>query len=80
MKCSKYLLDLVSSAGLELVQTTVSGGTHIKARLRRPTDGQCANFFFAGTPSEKRGFNNKLAELRRFARGEYNPIAQRYQQ
>lgn len=80
MKCSKYLQDLVSGAGLRIVEVTVSGKTHIKARLQRPADGQCANFFFAGTPSGKRGFNNKLAELRRFARGEYNPIAPRYQQ
>lgn len=80
MKSNKYLLDLVSSAGLRIVEVSTTGGTHIKARLQRPADGQCANFFFAGTPSEKRGFNNKLAELRRFARGEYNPIAARYQQ
>mgnify|MGYP001240611331 CR=1 FL=1 len=79
MKCSKYLLDLVSSAGLRIVEVRTTGSTHIKARLQRPDDGQCANFFFAGTPSERRGFNNKLAELKRFASGEYNPIAQRPQ-
>lgn len=79
MKHSPYLNDLVRGAGLELVEFCISGGSHIKARLRRPADGQCANFFFANSPSEQRGFNNKLAELRRFARGEYNPITRRDQ-
>lgn len=78
MKPNPYLLSLTREAGLTIVECHVSGGSHIKARLQR-TDGCQANFFFAGTPGEKRGFNNKLAELRRFARGEYNPIARRDQ-
>jgi len=79
MKSGKYLLDLVNSAGLQIVEVCTSGSSHIKARLQRPADGQCANFYFASSPSERRGFNNKLAELKRFARGEYNPITRRDQ-
>lgn len=78
MRPNQYVRELVSTAGLTLVRCEVSGNSHIKARLQRP-DGQQANFYFAGTPSEKRGFNNKLAELRRFACGQYNPIARRDQ-
>lgn len=79
MKPTKYLQSLVQGAGLEIIEVCISGGSHIKARLRRPADGQCANFFFASSPSEQRGFNNKLAELRRFARCEFNPITRRDQ-
>lgn len=78
MKPSGYVLSLTRNAGLTIVECCKTGHSHIKARLQRP-DGVQANFFFAATPSEKRGFDNKLAELRRFARGEYNPIARRDQ-
>lgn len=78
MKPNTYVQSLAKGAGLTIVSLCISGGSHIKARLQRSDGGQ-ANFFFAGTPGEKRGFNNKLAELRRFARGEYNPIARRDQ-
>lgn len=78
MKPNPYVLSLTRTAGLTIVQCCKTGSSHIKARLQRP-DGAQANFIFAGSPSEKRGFNNKLAELRRFARGEYNPIARRDQ-
>lgn len=78
MKPNGYILSLTRSAGLTIVECCKTGHSHIKARLQRP-DGVQANFFFASTPSEKRGFNNKLAELRRFARGEYNPVTQRLQ-
>lgn len=76
MKITPYVLDLVSIAGLRIVDVKMTGGTHIKARLQRE-DGFTANFIFANSPSEKRGFHNKLADLRRFARGEYNPITPR---
>lgn len=78
MKPSSYVLTLAKSAGLTIVELRPTGHSHIRARLRRP-DGCEANFFFASTPSEKRGFNNKLSELRRFARNEYNPVTQRLQ-
>jgi hypothetical protein len=78
MKPNQYLLSLTRNAGLTIVDVRVTGSSHVKARLQRP-DGREANFFFAGTPSDKRGFNNKLAELRRFASGEYNPISRRDQ-
>lgn len=78
MKPNPYVLSLTRTAGLTIVECCKTGGSHIKARLQRP-DGCEANFFFASSPSEQRGFNNKLAELRRFARGEYNPIARRDQ-
>lgn len=78
MRPNQYLLYLTRTAGLSIVTVCITGGTHVKARLQRP-DGLQANFIFAGSPSERRGFNNKLAELKRFARGEYNPITRRDQ-
>jgi len=76
MKPNPYVLSLAQCAGLQIIELKMTGGTHIKARLQR-LDGTSANFIFANSPGEKRGFNNKLAELRRFARGEYNPITRR---
>ena len=76
MKPNSYILTLTRSAGLTVIECHKTGGSHIKARLQKP-DGMQANFIFASSPSERRGFNNKLAELKRFARGEYNPITRR---
>ena len=61
--------------GLEVLAIGNTGGTHIKALVRR-ADGQQAQFIFPATPSDHRGLKNKEAELRRFASGRWNPVRQ----
>lgn len=68
--------QVIAAAGLEAVDLTVSGGSHIRATIRRP-DGETVVSFFAMSPSDHRGQLNKLSELRRFARGAFNPITRR---
>lgn len=70
--------ELVQAAGLDLLEMAVSGGSHLRVTIRRP-DGATVVSFFALTPSDRRGQLNKLAELRRFARGAFNPITERKQ-
>lgn len=64
--------DLVAAAGLDVRSMTKSGSGHIKVEVAAP-DGRTTLAYFANTPSDYRGNRNKLADLRRFARGDVSP-------
>lgn len=68
---------LIQAAGLELVSLDKCGTGHLRARVRRPADGQTAIFILANTASDHRASHNKAAELRRFAAGTFDPITRR---
>jgi hypothetical protein len=72
MKCHKgerRAREQVKECGLELVDIRYSGGGHFKAIVRAP-DGRQECHVFASTPGDnQRSHKNKVAELRRFARG-----------
>lgn len=76
MKPSKKIRELVATAGLEIVDCGLTGKSHIKATLRR-SDGQCVKWIFPLTPSDFRWAFKSLSDMRRFARGEFNPIMAR---
>lgn len=63
---------LAERAGLKIIEIGLSGGNHIRMRVQR-ADGQTCVTFAALTPSDRRGSQNKLSELRRFATGRENP-------
>lgn len=67
---------LVTQAGLALVEIDKPRSSHYHVRAARP-DGVTALFVLPSTPSDPRGLKNKLADLKRFARGDYNPILER---
>ena len=58
---------MVEAAGLEIISTEKN--CHHKVRVRR-ADGRESVQVFACTPSDKRGALNRMAALKRFARGE----------
>ena len=72
----KDVAKLVADAGLVLASVEVPRSCHYHVRATRP-DGLTAMFVLPSTPSDWRGLKNKLAELKRFARGDYTPIQQR---
>lgn len=74
MKRDTFIRRQIVSAGLAILGLGHTGGGHIKATVVRPSDGVKASFIFANTPGEYRGDKNKLAELRRFGRGTFNPF------
>ena len=76
MKREREVKKLVEAAGLTLVSIAHSGGNHIKAVVQNHDGGQFITFHPL-TPSDRRGEKNKLAELRRFARGILSPIQSR---
>lgn len=76
MKREREVKKLVEAAGLTLVSITHSGGTHLKAIVQNSGGGQFISFH-ALTPSDHRGEKNKLAELRRYARGVLSPVQSR---
>lgn len=67
---------LIEETGCALVCLEKPRTGHYHALVSRP-DGVQASFILPGTPSDCRGLLNKAAELRRFARGHYNPITKR---
>ena len=70
-KHKNTILSLISQAGLEVVEEpVVSRWTHIRAVVRNQA-GQQRKVFFPSTPSDKRWAENKSAELRRIARGQF---------
>lgn len=68
--------QLVESEGLTVVDIARTRAMHIRVRVKNEA-GACANFFMASTPSDWRGARNIRADLRRFAKGLFNPIADR---
>lgn len=72
----KVALQLIAAAGLTVVSVDVPRSGHVKARVQR-ADGHTALFVFAGSPSDKRASMNNLCRLKRFARGDFNPILER---
>lgn len=72
----KVAKQLISAAGLVLVDLAVARSGHVKAHVQR-ADGATALFVFAGSPSDVRASQNNLCRLRRFARGDFNPIVER---
>lgn len=67
---------LIDETGCSLVSLDKPRTGHYHLRVARP-DGLVATFILPSTPSDCRGLLNKTAELRRFARGHYNPITER---
>lgn len=72
----KTALQLVEAAGLTAVSTDVPRSGHVKVKVQR-ADGQTALFVFAGSASDRRAAQNNLCRLKRFARGDFNPILER---
>lgn len=72
----KAAMRLVEAAGLVVIDCDVPRSGHIKAHVRRD-DGSTALFIFAGSPSDVRASQNNLSRLRRFARGDFNPVQER---
>ena len=72
----KVALQLVEAAGLAVVSVNVPRSGHVKVWVMRP-DQATAMFIFAGSPSDKRAAQNNLCRLKRFARGDFNPITER---
>lgn len=72
------IAKLIEPTGLALVGLDRPRSSHYHLTLRR-ADGVAAMFILPSTPSDWRGLKNKVAELKRFARGDYNPIMQRNQ-
>jgi hypothetical protein len=72
----KVALQLVEAAGLAVVSVNVPRSGHVKVQVAR-SDNTTALFVFAGSPSDKRAAQNNLCRLKRFARGDYNPITER---
>lgn len=70
---------LIEGVGLVLVSLGKPRAGHYHVRLAR-ADGTEAMFVLPSTPSDCRGLLNRTAELRRFARGQYNPITERTHQ
>lgn len=64
----RAIVKMVESAGLTFVELKLRGSGHYGA-LTRAQDGREQTFIFSNTPSDGRGDLNKLALLRRFARG-----------
>lgn len=59
----------VKESGLELLDLKISGGGHLKAKLRAP-DGREEIHVFPGSPGDnQRSYKNKMAELKRFSNG-----------
>lgn len=67
---------IVQDAGLQLVSQDRAGSNHIRIRVQRP-DGHVATFILPSSPSDCRALKNESARLRRFARGDFNPIMER---
>ena len=59
---------LIERAGLELIEVEMRGSGHLMAWVRA-ADGRKMPSTFPATASDHRSDLNKLAELRRFARG-----------
>ncbi len=72
----KQALQLVDAAGLSVVSVDVPRSGHVKIVVMR-SDQNTALFVFAGSASDKRSAQNNLCRLKRFARGDFNPIVQR---
>ena len=72
----KLAKQLVDAAGLSIQELDVPRSGHVKVIVQR-ADGTTALFVFAGSASDRRAFQNNLCRLRRFARGDYNPIQER---
>jgi hypothetical protein len=72
----KIALQLVEAAGLSVVSVDVPRSGHVKVQVAR-SDNTTAMFVFAGSPSDKRAAQNNLCRLKRFARGDFNPITKR---
>lgn len=68
--------QLVEREGLTVLEIAHTRAMHIRVRVRNKS-GVCANFFVASTPSDWRGSRNIRSELRRFAKGLFNPISDR---
>ena len=66
-KAAKPFVELAESAGLKVER--VDRGRHLKLRVVAE-DGRKATFIAPVSPSDHRGTKNKLAQLRRFARGD----------
>lgn len=70
MKALKFreVEQMIEAAGLQVISMERNG--HIKARVRRASDGRESLQVFPSTPSDYRGLKNRVASLRRFAKGE----------
>lgn len=69
MKKARVVRELTKQAGLELLEIHINGSGHFCGTVRA-NDGRTMKTVFAESPSDWRGYKNKLAVLRRFARGE----------
>ncbi len=69
----RVIEHMVCQAGLQIEDLSESRG-HAKVVCLTP-DGRRQPFIFAGTPSDVRGDRNKLACMRRFARGDMGKYA-----
>lgn len=70
--------QVVEDAGLILSAINKPRSGHYHLRVVRP-DGFSAMFVMASTASDTRSLLNETARLRRFARGDFNPIKERNQ-
>lgn len=61
--------QMIEEAGLQVISMVRTNGSHVKARVRRASDGRESIQVFACTPSDHRANANRRADLRRFARG-----------
>jgi|GEM_PF-2388337 len=68
-KAFRDIQKLIESAGLKVLRLVMTGSCHIKAFILTP-DGRTPFVVFPATPSDWRGQKNKLAELKRIARGD----------
>lgn len=72
----KDVAKLVEEAGLVLASLHQPRRCHYHLHATRQ-DGLTAMFVLPSTPGDWRGLKNEVAKLKRFARGDYNPITPR---
>jgi len=72
----RQVQQLVEEAGLVLAGLDRPRSSHYHLHVTR-SDGTTAMFVLPGSPGDCRGIKNELARLKRFARGDFNPITPR---
>lgn len=66
----RLVAQVVRESGVHLVSLRHTSKNHLKAKLRNDMQ-QEMHYVFAGTTCSNRTYRNSLADLKRFARGQF---------